>query len=43
MRAVIYHGPGQKSWEETADPKIEDDGAMAVSATADPGTRPRVP
>jgi alcohol dehydrogenase len=25
MRAVVYHGPGQKSWEEVPDPVILDD------------------
>jgi hypothetical protein len=26
MRAVVYHGPGQKAWEEVPDPEIIDDG-----------------
>src|SRR6266567_1263001 len=25
MRAVVYHGPGDKRWEEVADPKLIDD------------------
>src|SRR6202049_4318753 len=25
MRAVVYHGPGEKSWDEVPDPKIEAD------------------
>ncbi|MGZ4681321.1 MAG: zinc-dependent alcohol dehydrogenase family protein [Acidimicrobiales bacterium] len=25
MRAVVYHGPGQKAWEEVPDPVIVDD------------------
>src|SRR6476620_8453210 len=25
MRAVVYHGPGQKAWEEVPDPVIIDD------------------
>jgi alcohol dehydrogenase len=25
MRALVYHGPGRKAWEETADPEITDD------------------
>ncbi len=25
MRALVYHGPGQKSWDEVADPIIEQD------------------
>jgi alcohol dehydrogenase len=30
MRAVVYQGPGRKSWEEVADPKIEDDADAIV-------------
>ena len=30
MRAVVYHGPGQKSWDEVPDPKIEDDADAIV-------------
>ena len=25
MRAMVYHGPGEKSWDDVPDPKIEDD------------------
>ncbi|MFP3901332.1 MAG: zinc-dependent alcohol dehydrogenase family protein [Acidimicrobiia bacterium] len=25
MHAVVYHGPGEKAWEEVADPQIVDD------------------
>src|ERR1700686_5296372 len=25
MRAVVYHGPGQKSWDEVPDPKMQED------------------
>ena len=25
MHALVYHGPGQKSWDEVPDPKLEDD------------------
>ncbi len=25
MRALVYHGPGRKAWEETVDPEITDD------------------
>lgn len=25
MKAVVYHGPGQKSWDDVADPKIDSD------------------
>jgi alcohol dehydrogenase len=30
MRAMVYHGPGQKAWEEIADPEITDDGDAIV-------------
>src|SRR5918992_4638412 len=30
MRAVVYHGPGQKAWEEIPDPEILDDGDAIV-------------
>ena len=30
MRAMVYHGPGQKAWEEVADPEIIDDGDAIV-------------
>jgi alcohol dehydrogenase len=30
MRALVYHGPGQKAWEEVADPQITDDGDIIV-------------
>ena len=23
MKALVYHGPGRRAWEEVADPKIE--------------------
>ena len=25
MHALVYHGPGEKSWDEVPDPKLEDD------------------
>ena len=25
MRAIVYHGPGDKRWEEVPDPKLVDD------------------
>jgi alcohol dehydrogenase len=25
MHAIVYHGPGQKSWDDVPDPKIQDD------------------
>ena len=34
MRAVVYHGPGQKSWEEVPDPEITDDGDAIVRVDA---------
>ena len=34
MRAVVYHGPGQKAWEEVADPEIIDDGDAIVRVDA---------
>jgi alcohol dehydrogenase len=30
MRALVYHGPGQKAWEEVPDPQIIDDGDAIV-------------
>jgi alcohol dehydrogenase len=30
MRALVYHGPGQKAWEEVAEPEITDDGDAIV-------------
>jgi alcohol dehydrogenase len=30
MRAVVFHGPGQKHWEEVPDPKIVDDSDAIV-------------
>jgi threonine dehydrogenase-like Zn-dependent dehydrogenase len=32
MRALVYHGPGQKAWEEAPDPEITDDGDVIVRA-----------
>ena len=34
MRALVYHGPGQKAWEEVADPEITDDGDIIVRVDA---------
>ena len=34
MRAVVFHGPGQKHWEEVPDPKIVDDGDAIVRITS---------
>jgi alcohol dehydrogenase len=34
MRAVVYHGPGQKAFEEVPDPEITDDGDVIVRVDA---------
>jgi alcohol dehydrogenase len=34
MRALVYHGPGQKAWEEVPDPEITDDGDAIVRVDA---------
>src|SRR5579862_6698386 len=34
MRALVYHGPGQKAWEEVADPEISDEGDVIVQVDA---------
>jgi alcohol dehydrogenase len=34
MRAVVYHGPGQKAWEEVPDPEIIDDDDIIVRVDA---------
>src|ERR1700748_1215156 len=34
MRALVYHGPGQKAWEEVSDPEITDDGDVIVRVDA---------
>jgi alcohol dehydrogenase len=34
MRAVVYHGPGQKAWEEVPDPEITDDSDAIVRVDA---------
>src|SRR3954469_18578521 len=40
MRALVYHGPGHKSWEDTPDPVIVDptDAIVRVDATTICGT-----
>jgi threonine dehydrogenase-like Zn-dependent dehydrogenase len=40
MRAVVYHGPGRKSWDEVPDPEItgDDDVIVRVDATTICGT-----
>jgi alcohol dehydrogenase len=34
MRALVYHGPGQKAWEETPDPEIIDDRDVIIRVDA---------
>jgi alcohol dehydrogenase len=34
MRAMVYHGPGRKAWEEVPDPEITDDGDAIVQVDA---------
>jgi alcohol dehydrogenase len=34
MRALVYHGPGNKAWEEVPDPEITDDGDVIVRVDA---------
>jgi alcohol dehydrogenase len=34
MRAVVYHGPGHKAWEEVPDPEIIDEGDIIVRVDA---------
>ena len=44
MRAVVYHGPGRKAWEEVPDPEIIGDGdaIVRVDATTICGTDLRI-
>src|SRR5690606_12898214 len=34
MRAVVYHGPGRKAWEEVPDPTLQDDTDAVVRVDA---------
>jgi len=34
MRALVYHGPGCKAWDEVADPEITDEGDVIVRVDA---------
>jgi alcohol dehydrogenase len=34
MQALVYHGPGQKAWEEVPDPEISDEGDVIVRVDA---------
>jgi alcohol dehydrogenase len=40
MRAVVYHGPGEKSWEQVPDPRIQqpDDVIVRITSTTICGT-----
>ena len=32
MRALVYHGPGRKSWEDVPKPEIVADGDAVVNS-----------
>jgi alcohol dehydrogenase len=34
MRALVYHGPGKRAWEEVPDPEITDEGDVIVRVDA---------
>jgi alcohol dehydrogenase len=34
MRALVYHGPGHRAWEEVPDPEITDEGDVIVRVDA---------
>ena len=34
MRALVYHGSGNKAWEEVPDPEITDEGDAIVRVDA---------
>lgn len=34
MRAIVFHGPGQKSWDEVPDPVLQDDTDAVVRVDA---------
>src|SRR3954464_3974098 len=34
MKAIVYHGPGQKVWEDVPDPTIENDADAIVRVDA---------
>ncbi|MGH8837848.1 MAG: alcohol dehydrogenase catalytic domain-containing protein, partial [Jiangellaceae bacterium] len=40
MRALVYHGPGRRSWEDVPDPVIQDpeDAVVRVDAVTICGT-----
>ena len=45
MKALVYHGPGQKAWQDVPDPRIVDptDVIVAVDTTTICGTDPAHP
>ena len=34
MKALVYHGPGQRSWEDVPDPQVRDDTDVVVGVDA---------
>ena len=34
MRALVYHGPGRKSWENVSDPRVQEDTDVVVRVDA---------
>ncbi|MER7172127.1 zinc-dependent alcohol dehydrogenase family protein [Streptomyces mesophilus] len=34
MKALVYHGPGKRSWDEVPDPKIQDPGDAVIRVDA---------
>ena len=34
MKALVYHGPGQKSWQDVPDPQVLDDTDAVVRVDA---------
>jgi threonine dehydrogenase-like Zn-dependent dehydrogenase len=43
MKALVYHGPGQKAWEDVPDPEIQQDtdAVIRVDTTYSRATRLR--
>jgi hypothetical protein len=39
MKALVYHGPGSKAWEEVADPTIQADTDAIVQEPTQPSGR----
>jgi alcohol dehydrogenase len=38
VKAIVYHGPGEKEWEEVPDPSIVDDTDAVVRIDARRGS-----